>query len=128
VLMRVTPDVAGETHEKISTGQADSKFGFSMGEAQTAIAQIEGIDGLALAGLHAHIGSQAARARALSPRVAELAKLGDGVGGFSTYDLGGGLGVAYTEAQSRPPAIEEYVAALVRAAEEHGMGTPGRRC
>jgi diaminopimelate decarboxylase len=127
VLMRVTPDVAGETHEKISTGQADSKFGFSMGEAQTAIAQIEGIDGLALAGLHAHIGSQLLELEPFRLEVAQLAKLGDGVGGFSTYDLGGGLGVAYTEAQSRPPAIEEYVAALVRAAEEHGMGTPGRR-
>jgi len=30
VLVRVTPDVSGETHEKISTGQADSKFGFAI--------------------------------------------------------------------------------------------------
>src|ERR1019366_3028469 len=54
VLIRVTPDVSGETHEKISTGQADSKFGFSMGDAPAAIARIAGIDGLALEGLHAH--------------------------------------------------------------------------
>src|SRR5947209_8189754 len=34
VLLRVTPDVAGDTHAKISTGQADSKFGFSLGQAR----------------------------------------------------------------------------------------------
>jgi diaminopimelate decarboxylase len=37
VLVRVTPDVRGETHEKISTGQADSKFGFAMADASAAI-------------------------------------------------------------------------------------------
>jgi len=42
-------------------------------------------------------------------------------------DLGGGLGVAYTEEQASPPAIEEYVGTLVRAAREHGMDAPGKR-
>jgi len=37
VLIRVTPDIAGATHSSISTGQADSKFGFSMGAAPEAI-------------------------------------------------------------------------------------------
>ena len=83
--------------------------------------------GSTLAGLHAHIGSQLLELEPFRREVAELAKLGDGVGGFSIYDLGGGLGVAYTEAQPRPPAIEEYVGTLVRAAQEHGMGIPGRR-
>jgi len=127
VLIRVTPDVRGETHEKISTGQADSKFGFSMADAPAAIERIAGTDGLTLAGLHAHIGSQLLDLEPFRREVAELAKLGDGVGGFSIYDLGGGLGVAYTEAQPRPPAIEEYVGTLVRVAQEHGMGIPGRR-
>src|SRR5271157_2304136 len=58
VLVRVTPDVSGQTHEKISTGQADSKFGFAMSQVQEAIARIEMIEGLKLEGLHAHIGSQ----------------------------------------------------------------------
>ena len=56
--------------------------------------------------------------------VAELAKLGE----FGTWDLGGGLGVAYTEAQQQsPPAIEEYVGTLLAAAREHGMDAPGKR-
>jgi diaminopimelate decarboxylase len=127
VLIRVTPDVRGETHEKISTGQADSKFGFATADVPLAIERIEGTDGLALAGLHAHIGSQLLELGPFRREVAELAKLGDGVGGFSTYDLGGGLGVAYTEAQARPPAIEDYVGTLLRAAAEQGMGGAGKR-
>jgi diaminopimelate decarboxylase len=58
VLVRVTPDVRGDTHEKISTGQADSKFGFSMADAAEAIARARAVPGLSLQGLHAHIGSQ----------------------------------------------------------------------
>jgi diaminopimelate decarboxylase len=124
VLIRVTPDVRGETHEKISTGQADSKFGFSIVDVPAAIARIEGIDGLALAGLHAHVGSQLLELDPFRREVAELAKLG----GFGTWDLGGVLGVAYTEAQQQsPPAIEEYVGTLLAAAREHGMDAPGRR-
>jgi diaminopimelate decarboxylase len=130
VLIRVTPDVRGETHEKISTGQADSKFGFSMANAPAAIERIRSIDGLELRGIHAHIGSQLLELEPFRREVAELAKLGSEThppGGFSTYDLGGGLGVAYTEEQASPPAIEEYVGTLVRAAREHGMGGFGKR-
>jgi diaminopimelate decarboxylase len=128
VLLRVTPDVRGETHEKISTGQADSKFGFSMGDVPEAIERIQGIAGLRLDGLHAHIGSQLLDLAPFRREVSELAKLGEGVlGGFSIYDLGGGLGVAYTESQPRPPAIEDYVGTLVGVAQEHGMGAPGKR-
>src|SRR5271166_1336086 len=47
VLVRVTPDVRGDTHEKISTGQADSKFGFAMTDASAAIALLERVDGIA---------------------------------------------------------------------------------
>jgi len=124
ILIRVTPNVRGETHEKISTGQADSKFGFSIVDVPAAIARIEGIPGLSLAGLHAHVGSQLLELDPFRREVAELAKLG----GFGTWDLGGGLGVAYTEAhQQRPPAIEEYVGTLLAAAREHGMDAPGKR-
>jgi diaminopimelate decarboxylase len=123
ILIRVTPDVRGDTHEKISTGQADSKFGFAMADVPAAIARIEGIDGLALAGLHAHIGSQLLELDPFRREVSELAKLGD----FPVWDLGGGLGVAYTESRPSPPTIEEYVGTLIRGAREHGMDAPGKR-
>jgi diaminopimelate decarboxylase len=122
VLVRVTPDVRGDTHEKISTGQADSKFGFAMAHAQEAIARVQAVAGLTLQGLHAHIGSQLLDLEPFRREAGELARLGD----FPVWDLGGGLGVRYTESQPPPPTIEEYVGALVAAAHANGMG-PDRR-
>jgi diaminopimelate decarboxylase len=123
VLIRVTPDVRGETHDHISTGQADSKFGFAMADAPEAIARIGRAAGLALVGLHAHIGSQLLALEPFRREVAELARLGD----FPMWDLGGGLGVQYTADQPAPPSIESYVETLLTAARAHGMAAPGRR-
>jgi diaminopimelate decarboxylase len=120
VLVRATPNVRGDTHEKISTGQADSKFGFAMDQVPAALARIRAVAGLALEGVHAHIGSQLFDLEPFRRKVASLAGLRElaGEDTFPTWDLGGGLGVAYT-AQQHPPAIEEYVGALVGAAREH---------
>jgi diaminopimelate decarboxylase len=119
VLVRATPNVRGDTHEKISTGQADSKFGFAMDQVADAVERIRDIAGLALEGVHAHIGSQLFELEPFRREVAQLADLRELAqgSGFPTWDLGGGLGVAYT-ADQRPPAIEEYVGALVQAAHE----------
>jgi diaminopimelate decarboxylase len=122
VLVRVTPDVQGATHEKISTGQADSKFGFSMGDAAEAFARVEGVEGLSLQGVHAHIGSQLLDLEPFRALAAELSGLGD----FPVWDFGGGLGVQYTEHQAAPPPVEDYVAAIVGAANEHGIGADRR--
>jgi diaminopimelate decarboxylase len=116
VLVRVNPDVRGETHEKISTGQADSKFGFSMDDAPRAIARVRDVTALALRGLHAHIGSQLLELEPFRRAAAELARLGE----FDTWDLGGGLGVRYTEEQPAPPSIAEYVEAVAACVEAHG--------
>jgi diaminopimelate decarboxylase len=115
VLVRATPDVKGDTHEKISTGQANSKFGFGMDQIAAAIDRVRGIAGLDLQGVHAHIGSQLLELDPFRREIAQLATLDSG---FPTWDLGGGLGVAYV-AQQHPPAIEEYVGALLAAVEEH---------
>ncbi len=122
VLVRVTPDVRGETHEKISTGQADSKFGFAVDAAREAIERLQALDGVALEGLHAHIGSQLLTLEPFRRAAAELAKLGD----FATWDLGGGLGAQYTAEQSEPPSIEEYAATVVAAARAAGMSADAR--
>ncbi|MEA2140979.1 MAG: diaminopimelate decarboxylase [Solirubrobacteraceae bacterium] len=122
VLVRVTPDVRGDTHEKISTGQADSKFGFSVAQVGEAFARVHGVEGLSLRGVHAHIGSQLLGLDPFRAEIAELAKLGD----FPVWDLGGGLGVRYTAGQPPVPAIEDYVAALVQAAHAHQGGAERR--
>jgi diaminopimelate decarboxylase len=121
VLLRATPDVRGDTHEKISTGQADSKFGFGVADLPAAIERVRAADGLSLAGVHAHIGSQLLELDPFRREVAALSQIGD----FPTWDLGGGLGVAYTQAQ-RPPEIEEWVGALVAAAREAGIREDAR--
>ena len=120
VLLRVTPGVRGETHDKISTGQANSKFGFGLADARLAIERVQAIAGLDLHGLHFHIGSNLLSLEPFRAAVAAIAELGD----FPVYDLGGGLGVAYL-AEQQPPAIEEYASELVGAVRE--ILGPGKR-
>ncbi len=116
----MTPGVAGVTHAKISTGQADSKFGLGPDDARRAIARVRRVPGLELLGLHMHIGSQLLDLAPFRAAMEVLGRLGE----FPVYDLGGGLGVAYAPDQ-RPPAIENHVGALVAAADE--LFGPGRR-
>jgi len=117
VLIRVTPGVRGATHDKISTGQADSKFGFGLTEAREAVTRLAGSPALQLDGLHLHIGSQLLDLEPFRAAIAMLGELGD----HPVVNLGGGLGVAYTAAQ-QPPSLEAYVDAKVSAVEDH-LGT-----
>jgi diaminopimelate decarboxylase len=113
VLIRVTPDVKVDTHHALSTGQADSKFGFALSLAPEAIARTRTTPHLELVGLHCHIGSQLIDLDPFRRAVSAIADLGD----FPVYNLGGGLGVAYTAEQS-PPDPVDYVDAIVGAAHE----------
>ncbi|MGH3417806.1 MAG: diaminopimelate decarboxylase, partial [Actinocrinis sp.] len=120
VLIRVTPDVRGDTHRAISTGQADSKFGFSPDQARDAIAALEGHPRLRLVGLHFHIGSQLTELEPFRAAVRAIAGLGE----FGVYNLGGGLGVAYT-ADQHPPTPESWIQTLVATAHAE-LGTDVR--
>jgi diaminopimelate decarboxylase len=113
VMLRVTPDVRGETNDKISTGQADSKFGFALDQAPEAIARVEASDVLDLQGLHFHIGSQLLSVVPFVRAAQAIAQLGD----FPVVNVGGGLGVAYSD--ERPPSFEEYARAKVDAVREY---------
>ena len=110
VLLRVTPGISPSTHEFVSTGQADSKFGFGMDEVRRAIDQIRELD---LVGLHAHVGSQIFD---LEPYEG-LAELLAGIGDYPLLNLGGGLGIAYTY-DDRPPSIDDYVETLLQSAPD----------
>jgi diaminopimelate decarboxylase len=114
VLIRITPGVAGVTHQAMSTGQSDSKFGFSVAQARVAIEAVRNTDHLDLVGLHFHIGSQLLELEPFRAAVQTIGELGD----FPIYNLGGGLGVGYT-AQQQAPATADYVDAIVSAAHEH---------
>src|SRR5690606_19762527 len=60
ILLRVTPGIEAHTHDYITTGQEDSKFGFDLGNGQADAAFKETFEHgyLNLIGLHCHIGSQ----------------------------------------------------------------------
>jgi diaminopimelate decarboxylase len=131
VLIRVTPGIKPSTHDYITTGQLDSKFGFGLedGLAEAAIARVLGSDNLELVGLHAHIGSQIFE---LEPYKLAIRALGELAGEWCrVVNVGGGLGVAYT-AEDEPPAIDDYVDVKVRGvADVFGDGVrilvePGR--
>jgi diaminopimelate decarboxylase len=115
VMLRVTPGVRGRTHDFISTGQADSKFGFSIADARVAIGRL----GDRVAGIHMHIGSQLLELAPFRAAVDAIAGLGE----FEVYNLGGGLGVRYTTEE--PPSLDEYAATKVDAVRE--VFGPGRR-
>ncbi|HEX6456167.1 MAG TPA: diaminopimelate decarboxylase [Solirubrobacterales bacterium] len=113
VLIRVTPGIKPSTHDYITTGQLDSKFGFGLadGLAARAIERVLASDRLELVGLHAHIGSQIFE---LEPYKLAIEALGELASDWCrVVNVGGGLGVAYT-AEDEPPSIDAYVDVKVR--------------
>ena len=117
VLIRVTPGIKPSTHDYITTGQLDSKFGFGLadGLAARAIERVLASDVLELVGLHAHIGSQIFE---LEPYTLAIRALGELAGDWCrVVDVGGGLGVAYA-AEDEPPSIDAYVEVKVRGVAE----------
>jgi diaminopimelate decarboxylase len=110
-LVRVTPGVHADTHESIMTGHAESKFGYAPATAH-AVATREW-QRIEVVGYHVHLGSQLFDH---SPFRAALATLA-GMRRFPVYDLGGGMGVAYTH-HDRAPDPLEWVGSLVEIAHE----------
>ena len=131
VQLRITPGVHVHTHEYVSTGQDDSKFGFNLnnGDAHKAIARAQSSAAVDLIGIHCHIGSNVFAV----DNFAEASKVM--VDLFSTLNLseltlGGGLGVAYTE-NEEAPTIEQWAEVLQRATQSLPAGSnvsvePGR--
>jgi len=111
VLVRVTPGVKPSTHQYISTGQIDSKFGFSLegGLAAAAVAACRAADNVNLVGLHCHIGSQIFEIGAYRLAAQLLAAFvkEQGADDLGIMDMGGGLGIAYTRGDE-PPSVEAF--------------------
>ncbi|SER46461.1 diaminopimelate decarboxylase [Salipaludibacillus aurantiacus] len=124
VLIRITPGVEAHTHEYISTGQEDSKFGFDLnsGQAKKAIKMIMGHSYLRLQGVHSHIGSQIFRAEGFEEAVKEiylsLAQWQQELGYYpEVLNVGGGFGIRYGE-NDAPLPLHEYIDRMVEAAEK----------
>ena len=99
VMLRVTPGILPATHSYIQTGQEDSKFGFGLDDVPRAVEACAEA-GLELRGLHAHIGSQVFDLEAFE----RLAEVLGAIGQWPLLNLGGGLGIAYTDDDEPPPS------------------------
>ncbi len=130
--LRINPDVDAGTHDKISTGKADNKFGVPIDEAGQIFGKLAGQPSVNLRGVAVHIGSQLGD---LAPLERAFEKLGNlvtalrGAGHTITHvDLGGGLGVPYKQGETLPSPAE-YGAMVARVTKDWDVSLifePGR--
>jgi diaminopimelate decarboxylase len=132
VALRVNPDVNPVTHEYISTGLKENKFGIDMSVIEQAYAHAAGQPNLKVTGVSCHIGSQMLDSAPMVEAVERLLALALRlkVGGLPIdhIDLGGGLGVKYQATESTP-SIPDAVARMRKVIESSGliaMVEPGR--
>jgi diaminopimelate decarboxylase len=125
VLLRITPGVEAHTHEFISTGQTDSKFGFDLGNGSAfkAIQQAAELSNLELLGIHSHIGSQIFEVEGFQMAADRLASFAVKVRNelqvtFKVINLGGGFGIRYVEGHT-PLPVAVYIKAITNAVREN---------
>jgi len=130
--LRVNPDIDAGTHEKISTGKSDNKFGVPIDQAAAMYQRLAALPGMNLRGLAVHIGSQLSD---LTPLEQAFEKIGAlmatirGQGGTVAHvDLGGGIGVPYKAGEVMPSPAEygEMVARVTKGWDVTLMFEPGR--
>jgi len=131
VQLRITPGVHVHTHEYVSTGQDDSKFGFNLnnGDAHRAVERARNSTAMQLVGIHCHIGSNVFDVDNFEDAWKVMVDL------FLPLELpeitmGGGLGVAYTSSDTAP-TMQQWAAVLSRVTTGLPVGTkvyvePGR--
>ena len=120
ILLRITPGIECHTHEYIQTGHLDSKFGFDLTQIDEAVDLIlNEYTNLKLHGLHAHIGSQIFETKVYHDEieilVKELARLDEKFSlKLDEINIGGGLGVKYTE-KDLPPSTFEIADVIIKS-------------
>ncbi|MGH1352770.1 MAG: diaminopimelate decarboxylase [Methyloligellaceae bacterium] len=112
VTIRINPDVDPKTHEKISTGKAENKFGIPYQNAQKIYARASKLKNIEASGIHMHIGSQITDLAPFKDAFTLLRELtltlrADGIK-ITHLDLGGGLGVPYEADKEVPPHPDDY--------------------
>ena len=110
IAVRINPDVKPKTHNKISTGRKEDKFGISIDQAKFLFVQASKMELIKPLGFSVHIGSQLTTLKPFHEafsRVADVVRLMRKEGFIvSRLDLGGGLGIKYQ--QEQPPNPKEY--------------------
>ncbi|MCY1194053.1 Diaminopimelate decarboxylase [compost metagenome] len=124
VSLRVNPDVDAQTHPYISTGLKENKFGIAIESALDVYRLAQSLPALEIVGVDCHIGSQLTD---ISPYFDALEKLldlierlaRDGIG-IRHLDLGGGLGIRYTD--ETPPSPKALLDRVFERLEARGLG------
>ena len=121
ISLRVNPDVDAHTHPYISTGLKENKFGVSVDEAREVYKLAATLPHVKITGMDCHIGSQLTELHPFLDATDRLIRLieqlkEDGVT-LKHLDLGGGLGVTYTD--ETPPHPSDYAAALLNKLKDY---------
>lgn len=135
VMVRLTPGIECHTHEYIRTGHLDSKFGFDPNQFDAVFSAIAQQPSLSCVGLHAHIGSQIFELQPhddLAGVIVEAVEKASQYGlNISEVNIGGGLGIRYTEGDD-PPSIDTWVKtvaqAMVKACQQRNLALPKLLC
>jgi diaminopimelate decarboxylase len=118
VSIRVNPDVDARTHAKISTGKSENKFGIPLSVAAEVYDRAAKLPGTKISGVDMHIGSQITDLAPFDHAFALLAdfvRLLRGRGhAIAHVDLGGGLGIPYSEKENPQSYRPELYAEIVR--------------
>jgi diaminopimelate decarboxylase len=116
VALRVNPDVDARTHPYIATGLKENKFGIEIHSAEEAYQRAAALPHLRVTGIDCHIGSQLTELAPFLDALERVLELADRLERFGIpiahLDLGGGLGIRYTD--ERPPQPADYASALKR--------------
>ena len=121
ISLRVNPDVDAHTHPYISTGLKENKFGVSVDEAREVYKLAATLPHVKITGMDCHIGSQLTELQPFLDATDRLIRLieqlkEDGIM-LKHLDLGGGLGVTYTD--ETPPHPSDYAAALLNKLKDY---------
>ena len=134
ILLRITPGIDPHTHRAVVTGNVDSKFGSAIvtGQALDIVSKAISTQGVDLIGLHCHIGSQIFDIEPFSDAadimVRFISEIKEKLGfEIRELNLGGGLGVAYTEDDPQISYADsiEKIAKIVRSfCDTHAISMP----
>ncbi|SEG82498.1 diaminopimelate decarboxylase [Marinobacterium lutimaris] len=131
ISFRVNPDVDAKTHPYISTGLKENKFGIDIDSALDVYRRAAALENVEVVGIDCHIGSQLTELSpfldALDRLLVLIDQLADEGIKLKHLDLGGGLGVCYTD--EVPPTPAEYIAAISERLGDRELGLvfePGR--
>jgi diaminopimelate decarboxylase len=146
IALRVNPDVDAHTHEYVSTGRSENKFGIGLDRASSVYEKAARLPNLAIRGVQMHIGSQITAAQPFAEAIAKVAPLVRELKqryAIEFFSVGGGMGIIYRRAlesgsgkwwhdhdgEESAFSVADYAAAIVPPLRELGVRVliePGR--